>query len=129
MQSHYPRNDAEYDERVVLQPETKLPPMKRHITSYQWAVGVLFTLILGLGGWGLMNIATLQARAAAADVKIENTHNDLERVDGRLIRIEDKLDRIIEQGVRVRTEPSAPRSRALAPEPSPQPRVRNPQGA
>ena len=110
--------DYEVDERLTHDPEAKLPKVKqRTTTNYQWAVGVLFAIIIALGGWGLLSISQLQARTAAAEARIENTHTDVERVDNRLIRMEDKLDRIIEQGVQIRHD-----VRAVAPRP------RSPQG-
>lgn len=114
MNSHFPSNYSEYDER----PDSPLPPMRRPkwtASVTQMIIAVLIPVFLGLGGWGLLNIAGVQSRLAAAEARIENTHDDLSKVDNRLIRMEDKLDRLAEQTAQIRNAVAPKRRSAEAP--------------
>ena len=99
MNPHY------YDSEVNERPDAPLPPMRRPkwtASATQMIIAVLIPIFLGLGGWGLLNVAGVQSRLAAAEARIENTHDDLAKVDGRLIRMEEKLDRLTEQTSQIR---------------------------
>lgn len=95
----YPVEDYKVDERNVISSRRR---RKDKPTLYQWLVGAMFTLIMALGGWGLMNVATVQSRLAAAEARIENTHEDVDKIGQRLDKIDDKLDRIIDQNSQIR---------------------------
>ena len=78
--------------RTIVHEE--IAPVKKDVTSLRkWAMSALLIVVTGLFGYGVW-VGTIQSRLNG----VENNLDKFEqRIESRLIRIEDKLDDLITQ--------------------------------